>query len=176
MTHINRRRALAVVAAVPVAAALGTSALAAVQDAIFAAIAAHKSAYKKFDQLWVKLDEAEGDARDRFGLRPLELVQWRNYHIGEYEIDRHREWYLNQGEDPKQVEAEYQDAKRRYREVVQAGREWDKRIGIAPLRQEVARADRAANTAAKALAKTKPATPHGARPRRLRFARFVRRT
>ena len=83
MRHYNRRNALAVVAAGPVAAALGTSALAAVQDAIFAATAAHKSAYKKFDQLWVKLDEAEGDARDRFGLRPLELVQWRNCGLGE---------------------------------------------------------------------------------------------
>ena len=110
----------------------------------------------------MKLDEAEGDARDRFGLRPLEVIQWRNCHIGEYEIDWHREWYLNQGEDPKQVEAEYQDAKRRYREVIQAGKEWDKRVGIAPLRQEVARADRAADAAAKALAKTKPATPRGA--------------
>ena len=168
MQAINRRKALTVVASAPAAAALATiPAFAGFEaDPIIEAIAAHKAAFRKYDRLWDEWDRAEGNAAETHGRRPWELIHWRNYCIGEYEIDERYEWFLKgrlwEGDDPKQVEAEYHDAKRRFREAVKAGKDWDKRAGIAPLRLEVARARRAADNAARRLAKTKPTTARGA--------------
>jgi hypothetical protein len=162
-TTINRRRALAVVAAVPAAAALGVPALASAPDPIFAAIAAHKALVKKTNRLYDKLDLAEHNAKETHGRRPWSLIAWRNYSaIGGAEIDDRRELFLRHGADPTQIEQEYQDAKRRESEAVRAGREWDKKAGIASLRQEYERSHRAVRAAARLMAKTKPTTAAGA--------------
>jgi hypothetical protein len=166
-TKIDRRKALAVVAAVPAAVALGGGvALASVgePDPILAAIAAHKALIKESHRLYTRLENAEVAARKKHGPRPFRLVAWRNYSaISGGEIDDRREWFLQEpGADKGQVELEYRDAKRRERDAVRAGKEWDKRAGIAPLRQESERANRAARDAAMRLAKMKPTTVAGA--------------
>src|SRR5665811_87867 len=98
--------------------------------------------------------------------RPWALITWRNYTIGEQEIDERLEWFQRgqiwQGADPKQIEREYHDAKRRQREAVRGGKEWDKRTGIAPLRRKYELARNEEDRAAKRLARTKATTPAGA--------------
>jgi hypothetical protein len=110
------------------------------------------------------LDLAEAEAREKYGTRPWELIEWRNYSsIGEYEIDKAREEFLSRpGADRDKVEAEYQDAKRR---LAARGYEciaWDYRTGVAFLREQYECATIAKERAAIRMARTKPTTPAGA--------------
>ena len=56
-------------------------------DPIFAAIEAHKKLVEESLRLYGALDEAKGDASEKHGHRPCPLIMWRNYFIGDTEID-----------------------------------------------------------------------------------------
>jgi hypothetical protein len=113
-------------------------------------------------QLSVVLDEAQIEAEKKHGRRPHELVEWRNYHIGDAEIDQRREALLEKGHDPEVIEEEYLDAKARYEASLRAADDWDERTGVAPLRAALDRANDADYEAAERLAETPPSTPAGA--------------
>jgi len=132
-------------------------------DPVFAAIAFHKALQKKCHRLNTKLDEAEIQARETHGLRPLELIAWRNYFaIGGHELDRARDKFLCEpGADHEQVEKEYQDAKARLAAIERARDEWDLRVGVAPLREQFGRIDWEERRAARRLARTKPESVAG---------------
>src|SRR5471032_3525377 len=110
-TSATRRRFLSTTAAL----AAGSAALAlaippalATDDPIFARIAIHKKLTADWQRLQDQLDEAEWTAAQEHGRRPVELIHWRNYHIGGSEIDSRREQLLEAGEiDPATVEQEY---------------------------------------------------------------------
>jgi hypothetical protein len=166
MTAINRRKALTIVASVPAAAAVAAVPVVGLcsgvkSDPVFAAIAAHKAAGKNWNRAAHALDLAESAAEETHGHRPLALIHWHEYHIGGGEIDWRYEWFLRGGADPDEIKKEYVDAKRRYREAVQAGKDWDRRAGVASIRKEDERALAAYDKAARLLAKTKPTTAAG---------------
>jgi hypothetical protein len=132
-------------------------------DPILAMIETHKSLQATWQHLFDKLDEAESDAAEVHGRRPIGLIHWRNYHIGGSEIDDRRESLLQEAEIPiATIEQEYLDAKARYQTQIAAGPAWDERAGLAAKRKELDRAMTAWRRFARRLAKTKPTTPAGA--------------
>ena len=140
------------------------SAASAGSDPIYAAIKQHRKLVAESDRLYDELQKAENAAEKKHGRRPSALIAWRSYSvISASEIDDRREEFLRQpGADRKQVEREYRDAKDRARAAARAGLEWDKRTGLAPLRQLYERTRRAETAAGRRMAKTKPITPAGA--------------
>ena len=131
-------------------------------DPIFAVIETHKKLRAEWLALCDQLDEAEDDAAEEHGRRPIELIHWRNYHIGAGEIEIRRQTLLEVGEiDPATVEQEYLDANARYQAKVAAGQAWDERTGLATLCEEVDHRSAAERQHAERLARTKPATPAG---------------
>ena len=144
-------------ATIPPASAAGAP------DPIYAMISAHKKLQAKWMDLYDQLDEAEFNAAEEHGRRPIELIHWRNYYIGADEIENRREILLASGKiDQTVVEREYLDAKARYRTQVDAGVSWDERAGLAALREEFDSRTSAERQYAWLLARTKPATPAGA--------------
>jgi hypothetical protein len=151
------------VAALPVALICPDVAAASEADPIFAMIAAHKKLTEDWQGLYDQLQEAEFDAAKEHGHRPLALISWRGYTIGDSEIDTRRASLLETGEiDRATVEQEYLDANERYQAQLAAGPAWDERTGLAALHEDVDRRIAAARRYAKRLARTKPATPAGA--------------
>ena len=135
-----------------------------VVDPIYAAIEQHRKLIAESDRLYDELQKAECVAEKKHGRRPSSLIAWRSHSaIGASEIDDRREEFLRQpGADRKQVEREYRDAKHRAGAGARAGFAWDKRTGIAPLRQLYERTRRAETAAGRRMANTKPTTPAGA--------------
>jgi hypothetical protein len=132
-------------------------------DPILAMIENHKSLQATWQHLYDQLDEAESDAAEVHGRRPIALIHWRNYHIGGSEIDDRRESLLQEAEIPTAtIEQEYLDAKARYHAKIAAEHAWDERAGLAGKRKEVDRAMTARRRFARRLAKAKPKTPAGA--------------
>jgi hypothetical protein len=133
-------------------------------DPIFAAIQKHRNLLKEWVRLYEGLEAAENKAKKKHGHRPCSLIAWRTYsHIGGHEIEDRREEFLRlPGIDPKKIEKEYRDAKARERAAERAQRDWDKRAGIASLRQQYERALSAEIAAGINMAKIKPRTPAGA--------------
>jgi hypothetical protein len=112
----------------------------------------HWKADKSFDLLWDQLDVAKGAATEKHGRRPTELIAWRNYsHIGGGGIERARKEFLENGEDASIIEQEYRDAKKRYRAIVKAGKDWDRRAGLASKSKAVDKARAEMCAANKAL-------------------------
>jgi hypothetical protein len=162
VSNLSRRGALCALAAAG-SVALTTPAATTGPDPIFARIATHKKLTADWQRLYDQLDEAEWTAAKEHGMRPLELIHWRNYHIGASEIDTRRESLLEAGEvDPATIEQEYLDAKARYKAQVAAGITWDKTTGLATLREGVDRRIAAERRYAKRLARTMPTTAAGA--------------
>jgi hypothetical protein len=87
-SNLSRRGALCALAAGSVAMATPAAAIGA--DPIFAMIASHKKLQAAWQGLYDQLDEAKWTAAKEHGNRPIELIHWRNYHIGESEIDTRR--------------------------------------------------------------------------------------
>jgi hypothetical protein len=159
--NLSRRGALAALAAAG-SVALATPAASTSPDPIFARIATHKKLTADWQGLYDQLQEAEWTAAQEHGRRPIELIHWRNYHIGASEIDTRRESLLEAGEvDRATVEQEYLDAKARYQAQVAAGLAWDKSTGLETLRKDVDRRSAAEWRYAKRLARTMPTTPAG---------------
>ena len=162
VSNLSRRGALCALAAAG-SVALTTPAATTGPDPIFARIATHKRLTADWQSLYDQLQEAEHAAAQEHGYRPIELIHWRNYHIGASEIDTRRESLLEAGEvDPATVEQECLDAKARYKAQVAAGIAWDKTTGLETLRKEVDRRVAAGERYAKRLARTMPTTPAGA--------------
>jgi len=166
MTHLNRRNLI--VGAVAGAAALPSLAVTKIAaspaaDPIFAAIDKHRNLIKECDRLWDAVEGAENKAKKKYGHRPWSLIAWRNYSaIGGSEIDDRREEFLQQpGADPKKIEKEYRAAKAQNRAAIRAGEEWDKRTGVAPIREQYERARGAETAAGMRMAKTTPKTSAG---------------
>jgi hypothetical protein len=164
---LSRRRLLAAVPAVAAAGvpsvAIALGGLAAGDDPIFAAIKKHKLLFDHATKIGMALSEAEDNASETHGHRPIPLIVWRDYHIGGIEIDIRRETLMAQGEvDPAVIEEEYRAAKARCEAIKQAGRDWDERTGLASWRREVDQARQAKDASETALATTKPTTPAGA--------------
>jgi hypothetical protein len=164
MSMLNRRNALTAVATLPALAAPAAVAAMDSPDPIFAAIQKHRELMEESNRLYDAVSVAEGKAQKKHGYRPWSLIAWRKYsHIGGSEIDAAREEFLGQpGANRREIEREYRDAKARYAAAVRAGVEWDKRTGLAPLRQQYEHTRRAETTAAMRMAKTNPRTPAGA--------------
>jgi hypothetical protein len=161
-SNLTRRGALCALAAAG-SVALTTPAAATGPDPIFARIATHKKLTADWQGLYDQLDEAKWTAAKEHGNRPIELIHWRNYHIGESEIDTRRESLLEAGEvEPATVEQEYLDAKARYKAQVAAGLAWDKTTGLETLRKDVDRRIAAERRYVKRLAHTMPTTAAGA--------------
>jgi hypothetical protein len=160
--NTTRRAVLVGAAALPVLAVPAIAA-ATERDPIFAAIEHHLKSAAAWTEINSTLDIAECEAAKKHGLRPYELITWRDYLIGGSEIDQRRDALLCQpGTDRKQIEREYLDAKERERALIKAGIEWDNLTGIAPLREQAERATDADDTAAMTMARTSPRTPAGA--------------
>jgi hypothetical protein len=151
---ISRRGALCALAAGSVA--LTTPAAAIGPDPIFARIVTHKKLTANWQGLYDQLQEAESEAAREHGRRPCELIHWRDYTIGASEIDTRREQLLEAGEvDPATVEQEYLDARARYKAQIAAGLAWDKRAGLATLREDVDRRVAAERRYAKRVARVR---------------------
>ena len=133
-------------------------------DPIFGLIAEHKRLFEESLRLYSELDTAESQAGRTHGKQPSPYIAWRNRSTLDGElIDDAREKFLRQpGADSEQIEKEYQDAKARLADAKRAGGEWDRRTGIAPLRNQCELASRAENEAAMRMARMKPTTPAGA--------------
>jgi hypothetical protein len=161
-SNLSRRGALGALAAAG-SVALTMPAASTSSDPIFARIATHKKLTADWQGLYDQLQAAEYAAAQEHGWRPPELIHWRNYHIGESEIDTRRESLLEAGEvEPATVEQEYLDAKARYKAQVAAGLAWDKTTGLETLRKDVDRRAAAERRYVKRLARTMPTTPAGA--------------
>src|ERR1700738_340314 len=105
---VTRRLAMNMI--VGAAAITSQSALTDPADPIFSMIVMHKKLSADWVLLDDQLEEAELNAAKEHGLRPTELISWRNYTIGDSEIDTRREVLLEAGEiDPATVEQEYVD-------------------------------------------------------------------
>src|SRR5882757_4103263 len=162
MSMQNRRAVLSTLVAGGVAATMTIPATAG-DDPIFAMIETRKKLMAEWQALYGQLDEAEFAAADEHGRRPIELIHWRNYHIGAGEIDARRQILLEAGEiDPATVEEEYLDAKARYQAKIAAALAWDERTGLATLRDDVDDRITAERQFARLLAHTKPTTLAGA--------------
>ena len=112
--------------------------------------------------MWGELDDAECEAEKEHGQRQIALINWRNYHIGESEIDERRESLLREAEiDPATIEREYLDAKALEQAKKNEEKAWDVRAGLAVKRDELDRAMEAERECAKRLSGTKPTTPCG---------------
>jgi hypothetical protein len=112
----------------------------------------HQKAGRLFDRIWNQLDAAKYAAAEKHGHRPIALIAWRNYsHIGGGEIERVRKEFLERGMDASIVEQEYLDAKRRYKAIVKAGKDWDRRAGLASKSKAVCEARAELHAANKAL-------------------------
>ncbi len=102
-----------------------------VSERTLAALDRVRTAEKLFDRLWDQCDTAKNAVREKHGDRPCELIAWRNNsHTGGSAIERIRNELLRDGEDASIIEQEFRDAKKRYRAVVKAGKDWDKRAGV----------------------------------------------
>lgn len=157
---ISRRGALSALAAGSVVSATPAAAIS--PDPIFAMIATHKKLTANWQGLYDQLQDAEIDAANEYGHRPIELIHWRNYTIGASEINTRREQLLEAGEiDPATVEQEYLDAKARYQARVAAGVAWDKNTELETLRKDVDRRVALEKRYAKRLARTTPTTAAG---------------
>jgi hypothetical protein len=143
------------------------------RDPILDLIAAHQQSMALAHKLYGELEEAENAAEAEHGRRPIALIRWRNYHIGDSEIDRCREDFLSRPggmeslegggvADRDEIEREYVDAKRRYKAKVRAIREWDRRTGLAAQGRQKDNAYKAADRIAARMSKTKPLTAGGA--------------
>jgi hypothetical protein len=162
VSNLSRRGALCALAAAG-SVALTTPAASTSSDPIFARIATHKKLTADWQRLYDQLQEAEYAATQEHGWRPIELIHWRNYHIGASEIDTRRESLLEAGDvDRATVEQEYLDANARYQAQVAAGLAWDKSTGLETLRKDVDRRVAAERRYAKRLARTMPTTAAGA--------------
>jgi hypothetical protein len=158
--NMHRRTVLSGLVAGSVTATMTATAGA---DPIYAMIDTHKKLRAEWQALCDQLDEAEAAAARDHGTRPIELIHWRDYHIGAGEIDIRRQHLLEVGEiDPATIEDEYLDAKARYKAQIVAGLAWDDRAGIAALRNDVDRRITAELQFAWRLADTRPATAAGA--------------
>lgn len=103
-------------------------------DTIFGRIALHRSLTEKLFSAHDALEAATSAAEKRIGLRPFGLVAWREYSaIGGPEIDGARDRFLSEGADPVEIEREYADAKRRYRDRKLEIKAWDRKAGTGPL-------------------------------------------
>lgn len=133
-------------------------------DSVVDAIADVKRRERAIRRARNKLDDASATAAETLGRhRPVELIVWRNFHIGGSEIEWTRERLLAEPDaDAAAIEAEYADAKKRYRAVVRAGRQWDDEAGIADLARRADEAWERLEEARARLALIEPTTPQGA--------------
>lgn len=121
--------------------------------------AAHKSA----SDIYCALDEAESEAKDRFGPKPACGISWRDYSwIGGDELDAARDDFLSSGLDPVTVAAEYIDAKERERAAQQTQQDWYQKSGLADLETSNQQAWAEANRLEDELEATMPTTMAGA--------------
>jgi hypothetical protein len=150
---------------VPVASVPAIASVGAIDppDPIFALIEAQEVACAEcsrcFDVFW----EFERQAKKTHGPRPSGLIAWRYYGaIGDYGIDEAREKFLNQpGANREQVEAEYQDAKRRLATRGDECLAWEHRTGVAPFHEQAKRALESEDNARMKMTMTAPTTLAG---------------
>jgi hypothetical protein len=111
-----------------------------------------RRAQQSFERIYDQFDLARSEAAGQHGREPLALIAWRNYsHIGGSEIEGARQRFLAEGEDPKIIEREYRDAKKRYRKVLEAVKDWEKRAGLSALAEANDQARSELHAAEKAL-------------------------
>jgi len=121
------------------------------------------AAYKSASDIYCALDEAELDAKGRFGPTPACGISWRDYSlIAGDELDAARDDFLARGLDPVTVAAEYIDAKERERVAQQAHQDWYQKSGLADLETSNRRAWAEAHRLEDELEAMKPTTMAGA--------------
>jgi hypothetical protein len=159
MTAAVSVAALPAVAALPVASTAFATTSPIEPDPIFAAIAEFRRLFREWLRLSTVLDEAEHEK----GHPPPRLIAWRNYTaIGGNEIEITRNNFLaDRIAKPATIEREYLDAKARERAANAACRQWYKKNGLAELKAESDRAQKAESRADWALTKIRPTTIAG---------------
>jgi hypothetical protein len=161
MSNMNRRAMLAGAAAVPAIGIAPTIALADKPDPIFAAIEKHRQIYAQESAVLIELNNAEEEVST---YRPAELVAWRDYSaIGSTELDAAREQFIKHAlADVKTIDREYREKKRECCAKSRAGRDWDRKHGLAALRTRGHKLMRAEFAAREELSKIRPTTIAGA--------------
>jgi len=164
----TRRAILAGAAAVPAVALAPPLAVAGELDPVFAAIEKLRQAEAELTAMSMEIDTAEGavnEANPLFpkGCRPEGLVLWRDRCIGGTEIDAARDEFIATGiAAPDVIEREYQLKKYEHRAGLRAGRDWDRKHGLASLRARHRRLIRAVFAAREDLSTVRPTTVAGA--------------
>jgi hypothetical protein len=143
LNTVGSRRAMLTGLAGSVAFAVPTAGIAtvaswrkAVSPEIAAAIDRSKTATAASLAAYDAWDNAESAARKKFGNPSSGLIHWRNYHVGEGELERVRDEVLALGFDREQVEQEYIDAKERLRDSLERLAAWERKVGIADLAKQ----------------------------------------
>lgn len=133
------------------------------EDPALVALARMRAASRAVDRTYEAYEAAEQAARPALGQRPWSLIAWRNYSaIGGSELETARDNFLRRGVDPALVESEFQDAKRRQRQAVRDGQQWDWRANAAHLRRAKDADLKRYRGSLWVLARTTPTTPAGA--------------
>ena len=150
---MNMMTSISTVAAFPVATPL----LTAPQSKVIQAVERYRLAESIFEGIYDELEEAKFAASGTHGHRPSALIAWRNYSaIGGGEIEMMRDRLLEEGENAQVVEREYKAAKKQYREIIQAGKDWDRKAGLQKLTQREEEARRELSGSRKALGALTP--------------------
>jgi hypothetical protein len=133
-------------------------------DPIFAVIRAYQAATRAVNDADSAADYVENLAHKKFGWRPIQLIAWRTYgHIGGGEIEKARQEFLKLPNVSREtIEAEYRDAKRRYRAIPKAQAAWDERAGLTQIRAKQTAATAAWEAASEPFATVMPTTIMGA--------------
>lgn len=152
-TTMNMMTSISTVAAFPIA----TPSLTAPQSKVIQAVERYRLAESIFNEVYDELQEAQFAASHAHGHRPSALIAWRNYSaIGGGEIEMMRDRLLEEGENAQIVGREYKAAKKRYREIIQAGKDWDRKAGLQKLTRREEGARRELSDSRKALGTLTP--------------------
>jgi hypothetical protein len=157
--NVSRRAMLAGAAAVAAVALAPALAAAAEPDPILAAIEKLRQVEALDFALACEIDQVEEGISTH---RPAPLVAWRDYSAIS-DCDAAREQFITHAvADVETIEREYREKKREYRAKLRAGREWDRKHGLASLRTRQHKLMRAEFAAREALSKIRPTTIAGA--------------
>jgi hypothetical protein len=154
-TTMNMMSSISTAAAFPVAMPLSAGP----QSKVVKAIERYRLAESAFNEIYDELHGARFAASGAHGDRPSALIAWRNYsHIGGGEIEMMRDRLLEKGESAQIVEREYKAAKKRYRDIIQAGEDWDRKARLQKLTQREQKAREELSASRKALGELPPAS------------------
>jgi hypothetical protein len=144
-------------------------------DPALKAVAAYLAASRLVNRTYADLDEAENEASEKHGRRPIDLIRWRTFMTGGSELETVRCRLIQQGNRMKTINREFEDAKKRYSDRLTKIAEYDERAGLTEVVAAFNEADALEKAACKTLKRVKPTTVAGA-VRLLKLAHYERTT